>query len=374
MASGKNNIPANASLVEKLQWLQTNAKSDEEYNLAVTKDENISAQTLSFPEKSKITVRLTGSGGEKVVSLIGEGSLFKVESGVTLILEDGITLLGHSKNNASLVYVTEGGTLIMNNGAKIIGNTAENTDGGGVYVKGSFEMTGGEISGNTGSIGASSFGCGGGVFVSEWACFKMGGGKISDNTSNGCGGGVRVNANATFEMTDGVISGNTARNAGGGLHVVKPGIFFKTGGVVYGITGNNNSNRAMKAEKSHAVFVTHGMGMCRENTAGPDVELDSRKTGVDGGWEFQEGWCYIATAVYRSYDAPEVLCLRRFRDEILSTYILGRLFIKLYYLFSPPIAERLKKAWRVNTLVRRALDIFVGRLHKMFHNQNGVQK
>ena len=69
--------------------------------------------------------------------------------------------------------------------------------------------------------------------------------------------------------------------------------------------------------------------------------------------------CYIATAVYGSYDAPEVRTLRRFRDETLKKSAAGRLFIRVYYRFSPPIAQRLKNATKVNRLVRRMLDGFV---------------
>lgn len=73
--------------------------------------------------------------------------------------------------------------------------------------------------------------------------------------------------------------------------------------------------------------------------------------------------CYIATAVYGSYDAPEVRTLRRFRDETLKKSAAGRLFIRVYYRFSPPIAQRLKHATKVNRLVRRMLDGFVGKLN-----------
>ena len=69
--------------------------------------------------------------------------------------------------------------------------------------------------------------------------------------------------------------------------------------------------------------------------------------------------CYIATAVYGSYDAPEVLVLRRFRDDVLSESWLGRAFIRTYYKVSPPIARRLENASRVNRLVRRILDRLV---------------
>ena len=74
--------------------------------------------------------------------------------------------------------------------------------------------------------------------------------------------------------------------------------------------------------------------------------------------------CYIATAVYGSYHAPEVLTLRRFRDEVLSNSIFGRLFIRLYYLLSPPLAEKLKTRHRINRIVKTCLDKLVKKLQK----------
>lgn len=72
--------------------------------------------------------------------------------------------------------------------------------------------------------------------------------------------------------------------------------------------------------------------------------------------------CYIATAVYGSYDAPQVLVLRRFRDEVLSKSLPGRAFVRTYYAVSPPVARRLENAGRVNRIVRRILDKIVRRL------------
>ena len=44
-----------------------------------------------------------------------------------------------------------------------------------------------------------------------------------------------------------------------------------------------------------------------------------------------EGNCFIATAVYGSYDHPSVLVFRDFRDGVLAKNLFGRLFIKTYY-------------------------------------------
>jgi DNA-directed RNA polymerase subunit RPC12/RpoP len=69
--------------------------------------------------------------------------------------------------------------------------------------------------------------------------------------------------------------------------------------------------------------------------------------------------CYIATAVYGSYDAPEVITLRRFRDEVLQKSICGRLFVNIYYCISPCLAEKLKGTKHLNYIVKCLLNKWV---------------
>ena len=45
--------------------------------------------------------------------------------------------------------------------------------------------------------------------------------------------------------------------------------------------------------------------------------------------------CYIATAIYGSYDCPQVWTLRRYRDNKLAKSWYGRAFIQCYYIMSP---------------------------------------
>ena len=52
-----------------------------------------------------------------------------------------------------------------------------------------------------------------------------------------------------------------------------------------------------------------------------------------------EGACYVATAVYGSYDCPEVWVLRRYRDNYLATSFWGRAFIRFYYAISPTLVK-----------------------------------
>ncbi|MBR6513685.1 MAG: TFIIB-type zinc finger domain-containing protein [Clostridia bacterium] len=49
--------------------------------------------------------------------------------------------------------------------------------------------------------------------------------------------------------------------------------------------------------------------------------------------------CYVATAVYGSYDCPEVWTLRRYRDNNLGKTWYGRIFIKTYYAISPTLVK-----------------------------------
>ena len=68
--------------------------------------------------------------------------------------------------------------------------------------------------------------------------------------------------------------------------------------------------------------------------------------------ENEANGCYIATAVYGSYDCPEVWVLRRYRDFTLARSWYGRAFIRTYYAISPTLVkwfghtEWFKKMWK----------------------------
>ncbi len=67
----------------------------------------------------------------------------------------------------------------------------------------------------------------------------------------------------------------------------------------------------------------------------------------------------MATAVYGSYDCPEVWVLRRFRDNILAHAMIGRLLIRLYYAISPTIVKIFGKTKPFQLFWRKVLDRFV---------------
>ena len=71
------------------------------------------------------------------------------------------------------------------------------------------------------------------------------------------------------------------------------------------------------------------------------------------------GGCYIATCVYGSYDCPEVWTLRRFRDDYLKRFAVGRLFIRAYYAVSPHVVSKFGKRQGFRQPCRAALSAFV---------------
>lgn len=76
----------------------------------------------------------------------------------------------------------------------------------------------------------------------------------------------------------------------------------------------------------------------------PSYEIPAPPSSSDG--------CYVATAVYGSYDCPQVWTLRRYRDFELAESFWGRAFIKTYYAISPTLVkwfgetDWFKRMWR----------------------------
>jgi len=74
--------------------------------------------------------------------------------------------------------------------------------------------------------------------------------------------------------------------------------------------------------------------------------------------------CYVATAVYGSYDCPQVWTLRRYRDYKLDSTWYGRLFIRLYYATSPTLVEWFGHTSWFKKMWKGKLDRMVERLRE----------
>ena len=100
-----------------------------------------------------------------------------------------------------------------------------------------------------------------------------------------------------------------------------------------------------------------------------DLEKESEEpTIVNNVSNSTSGGCYVATAVYGSYDCPEVWTLRRFRDNTLAETWYGMGFITIYYAISPTLVKWFGNTTWFKTLWRKPLDKLVNAL-----NRKGVE-
>ena len=74
------------------------------------------------------------------------------------------------------------------------------------------------------------------------------------------------------------------------------------------------------------------------------------------------GGCYVATCVYGDYDAPQVLVLRQWRDQVLCQSHLGRSFVRFYYAVSPRLVRAIGNRRWFSIPTRFALDRLVRKL------------
>ncbi|PIU99050.1 hypothetical protein COS59_01835 [Candidatus Wolfebacteria bacterium CG03_land_8_20_14_0_80_36_15] len=88
---------------------------------------------------------------------------------------------------------------------------------------------------------------------------------------------------------------------------------------------------------------------------------DARKSGeISSG----SGGCFIATAVYGSYFCPEVVTLRGFRDKHLLVNPYGKVFVRIYYRFSPFLACLIRRFKILRTIIRQVLTPIVNFLEE----------
>lgn len=130
--------------------------------------------------------------------------------------------------------------------------------------------------------------------------------------------------------------------------------FSSSGGVITDIYLDANTQREI---------IDQMMGYhhkIKERT--PDYEIPQRPSLSSGGG------CYVATAVYGSYDCPQVWTLRRFRDYTLAETWYGRAFIRTYYAISPTIVKWFGHAAWFKKMWKGKLDRMVANL-----NAEGVE-
>ena len=127
---------------------------------------------------------------------------------------------------------------------------------------------------------------------------------------------------------------------------------------------------ASRGEPTHSYtssdgVTTHGLSYPQaQQMKGLDSVGRNTSSSSDTG---SSGGCYVATAVYGSYDCPQVWTLRRYRDDTLASTLAGRCFIHTYYAISPTLVRWFGQSdWFVNAS-KGILDKMVQRL-----NEEGV--
>ena len=225
------------------------------------------------------TLYLKGGTIEDCHPSDGEGGAIEINDRGTVVMSGG-TIKNCQARQGAGVYVN-GGTFEMTGGT-ISGNkvfsvangwttpTEDNLPtpfggdavGGGVYVyAGTFKMTGGVISNNVANSG-------GGVFLQQGAEFTLSGGSITNNyaTSNGNygnGGGVYLSSGSKFTLNgtaDGGInlSGNRATRYGGGIYVNSSTIDITN----CNLTGNYAKYGGGLAQEGAGINVTMTLNSC----------------------------------------------------------------------------------------------------------------
>ncbi|MDE7082167.1 MAG: autotransporter adhesin family protein [Clostridia bacterium] len=157
-------------------------------------------------------------------------------------MNGGLIANNTEMNQAGGAISVNGATFNMN-GGEISGNTA--TQGGAIYLNNyagltdsaltaKFNMNGGKISGNTAT------GNGGAVFADPYTTFTMTDGEITNNIAANGGG---VYNKGMFILSGGTITENRATSLGGGIYVTSEATLDLSGSpMVYGNSANGDEN------------------------------------------------------------------------------------------------------------------------------------
>jgi len=134
-------------------------------------------------------------------------------------------------------------------------------------------------------------------------------------------------------------------------------------------------------------WIVPGSRVNHQGTSPPTVEIkvyhftgvqaaastSSASATPSGGGGGGGGGCFIATAAFGSYISPHVKILRDFRDACLLTNRAGQGFVRLYYKYSPPVADFITEHGSLKATVRCGLYPLVGLSYVTLHTTSTQQ-
>ena len=122
------------------------------------------------------------------------------------VLTSGIT--GGYASNGGGIHVGKGCTCNLED-VRVVGNRA-GVDGGGIFVRGTLNMKGGEVADNI------AYDTGGGIYCTDTGTFNIENVDINNNESQNDGGGLNIHLKSDARIKNCIISDNTSRTEDGG--------------------------------------------------------------------------------------------------------------------------------------------------------------
>ena len=146
---------------------------------------------------------------------------------------------------------------------------------------------------------------------------------------------------------------NLSENYYGATAMIFGELYKRDGEWRFNAVGQGNKDRSVvELAMKYGVDWTKGQDVLQAERQARIAELQRQAAQQRPSNNQNSGGCYVATAVYGSYDCPQVWTLRRYRDYTLAETWYGRAFIRTYYAISPTLVKWFghtnwfKKMWK----------------------------